>query len=327
MCLLSDLHSGRAARRVTALAAPATNLRWLARLVPVAILILALSPPSALAAESETSNIRLLRCLDEIDLVTRRHNTEATEGTEKHLKELLHSCSHVPQLHHNLGVLAANRQEWNDAITHFEHSLALDERAAMTQGSLASIYQYKASRAYKKALNLREKLKPPVLSMQTSALTNLCIAEHPQTMSQPDTIIAASLNLSAPVIVASDSSSLATSPDAQPDLAQRQDAVRYDVYSWWTAIQEQDDAALPAHYSNQDMIKSSFTERVAFPWNSLSVDIEFIDSIALVSITYPGDPEATTDAVSSSQSTSPKKHDLLLVMKEYDHMWKIVREE
>ncbi|MBX2824247.1 MAG: tetratricopeptide repeat protein, partial [Gammaproteobacteria bacterium] len=294
--------------------------------LPLVLVILSLLC-SAVVFAADASAIRTNRCLDEIDLVTRYYDSGDLEGTRERLKKLETSCSHVPQLHHNLGVLAAAEFAWNDAITYFEQSLALDERAAMTQQSLASIYQYKASRAYKKALNLSEKIKLPVLTMQSSTLTNQCRSDIALPTPQPEVLIQASLNLAPPTNQSADLTSPETLPATLPDTEQLLDAVRYDVYSWWTALQEQDDDALPAHYLRPDAAVVRHQQGNRYSWNSLTIDIEFVDQIALVSITYPPVSSATPAPKSPTLTQRTRQHDLLLVMKEHDHMWKIVREE
>lgn len=286
-----------------------------------------LAPSIVVAAESQQDAIRLNRCLDEIDLVTRHHDFTDSDSSEQKLKALEYSCSHVPQLHHNLGVIAAAKLEWKEAIAYLEKSLSLDKRAALTQQSLASIYQFKASLAYKKALNLSEKIKLPVLTMQTSALTNLCRADATPLFPQPDVIIPASLELTAPESIVTKMDSSQPLTDALINEDQIGEAVRYDVGSWWTAILEQDEEALPAHYIDADTITLPLDERLVFPWNSLTVAIEFVDRIALVSITYPPSEWAKLENNPEKSSVKQHKHDVLLVMKEQDNMWKIVREE
>ena len=66
-----------------------------------------------------TSQASLLpnSCLTDLDEATTLFNNGNSKRAAALLKVLQNSCSHLPQVHHNLGVIAGVRQQWQQALS------------------------------------------------------------------------------------------------------------------------------------------------------------------------------------------------------------------
>jgi len=113
-------------------------------------------------------------CMTELDASVAMASNEQgnTALVEQRLAKLESRCKGFPQVAHNRGVLAAQADNWPEAIEHFERSLQQDSRAAMTYRHLQQIYEYRAAAAYSKALNTPVEVPFPTFELQTSALWN-----------------------------------------------------------------------------------------------------------------------------------------------------------
>jgi len=111
-------------------------------------------------------------CLDELDTGVALARGGDSLQAKHHFENLNAKCRHLPQIQHNLGVLAANDNRWHEAIEHLEQSLLADDRAARTAEQLRQIHRFNASQAYARALNQAVQTDPPVLALQGSTVVN-----------------------------------------------------------------------------------------------------------------------------------------------------------
>lgn len=114
-------------------------------------------------------------CMRELDASVAMASNEKNNAVfiEQRLASLEDSCTGLPQLAHNRGVLAAQADNWPQAIVHFERSLQQDSRAAMTYRHMQQIFEHRAAVAYSKALNTPVDIPAPTLELQSSAIQNM----------------------------------------------------------------------------------------------------------------------------------------------------------
>lgn len=111
-------------------------------------------------------------CLVELDVaVTLARKSDLAEATKK-LEALATVCEDVPQIQHNLGVLAALDDRMSDAISYLQASVDADPRAASSVRHLQDIFSYRASLAYASALNTQSKASLPDFEFQDSTDQN-----------------------------------------------------------------------------------------------------------------------------------------------------------
>jgi len=130
------------------------------------------------------------------------------------LTHMTEYCESFAQVEHNLGVIAANNQQFDLAIEHLQQSLQLDRRSQHTLDQLQALQAYRASQAYGEALQLRSKAKAPTLSMQNSTYLN----------SLPPDATRAHSNLH----------NIAT--------------VEYELYDWWQSARDNNEESWLSHY-------------------------------------------------------------------------------
>ncbi|MBX2823309.1 MAG: hypothetical protein KTR33_01180 [Gammaproteobacteria bacterium] len=249
---------------------------------------------------------RYSRCLAEIDIASGTYFEGDSDKAGRQLNQLLHSCDQIPQLHHNLGVLAAEQQDWSQATGYFEQALALDRRAAMTQASLSAIYQYKAGLAYQKALKLSQTPDLPQFAMQDSTLTNVCLAADTRVVPTPAPDQAQPQN--------------ATQVQAR-DTGAALDEIRYDINSWWAAIREQDNDGYQAYYADGYTPPLKVEQRQFPAAEPHSLDIQLLDKIALVTVGL------SATAETSESGNGEASQELLLVMQHKGKLWQIIKEQ
>jgi len=296
-----------------------------------ASLFFSLASPSIVSGESTTA-LRLLRCFQELDNAVAAYENGRADLAQTQLNALSESCNQVPHLYHNLGTLALLRQEWDEAIAHFEKSLSLDPRAYMTQQTLNSVYRYKAALAYQKALKLDGPEAPlPTVKMQTSVLSN----SH-------------QLDLSALT---------ATQRSGAPAIAQKLnsaiDAAHFDVSTWWHAQRRHDLDAYFAFYQ-PDIYPAGFesesswrrhwaelptTSPVLLPeWSEVEFFAETLGDYMLVNLRYEAPMEASRAGGSGDTSTdkqttlepqtqSKRYMHTQLVLHQRQRLWQIIKEQ
>ncbi|MBX2882895.1 MAG: hypothetical protein KTR32_23290 [Granulosicoccus sp.] len=214
---------------------------------------------AALWAENNAIDEReSLQCSAELDaLVVRISNDAIPVKTGEHeLQRLAESCEQLPQIAHNQGVLAARSQQWSKAIKHFQVSLAMDTRAASTQRQLQKIHEYRAAKAYEKALTDPEN--------PTETASSIAIPEFEL---QDSTTV----NAIASIPGRSNYHTIST--------------VEYELYAWWQAHQAELDVAdyyvadyppLAIKHVQQDFMQEQ--------WQDLQREIAFTANDAVVII-------------------------------------------
>lgn len=199
-----------------------------------------------------------------------------TDRAKSRLNAMLDACESLPQLHHNLGVIAAAQGNWDAAIGHFRTAIANDKRSNMTHEHIQSIHHYQSAIAFAAALGLPSKAELPELIMQSSLLSD-------------------SPNRSLP----------------KSDL-QTVSTVEYELYAWWHASAEhmqlrkdknataRTDDWLSFYVSGYPAIPLEHTDTV--DWNTVERDISFTTQDAVVVLKY-------------SSNTAEHKHLLLLKLR------------
>lgn len=142
--------------------------------LPTILLLLLLAFGNTATAALQSAE-ECLRQSDEL-AQNRSKNTDAGQHRLQQLKALDEICPELPQLKHNLGVLHARHQDWDQAIAYLQESLAMDTRASHTAGMLEQIHRYHAVQAYREALQSNNPPpSPPALEFQTSDLANFSV--------------------------------------------------------------------------------------------------------------------------------------------------------
>ena len=188
-------------------------------------------------------------CLAELDKAADLYSKGNTDAASDRFDRLKHSCSHLPQVHHNLGVIAADRQQWQVASDHFQQAIADDSRTVMTQTQLFAIHQYKASVAYRKALGIPGRVDLPKLAMQNSAHMNSAQSVSSKTV-------------------------LHTVP-----------TIDYELFSWWNAAATESMAAWLEHYT-EGYPPQENTDAQMVEWENVGRDISFTEQDAVVVLSY-----------------------------------------
>lgn len=120
-------------------------------------------------------------CSEQLDKAVSVYTQGNTSAAAMQLENLATTCANLPQVHHNLGVIAGSRQQWTQAAEHFNRALADDHRSNDTRNNLQAILQYKASLAYQNALGTNSSISLPELNMQNSSIINASYAAPPKT--------------------------------------------------------------------------------------------------------------------------------------------------
>ena len=115
-----------------------------------------------------TASECLVQLDDAVNLALNSNRAAAT----KQLEALATVCEHVPQIQHNLGVLAAMDNRLPEAISYLEASVAADPRASLSVSHLQDIFRYRASVAYANALNTTTTAAEPDYTFQDSSDQN-----------------------------------------------------------------------------------------------------------------------------------------------------------
>lgn len=285
---------------------------------------------------------RMQHCFQEIDQATRSYENGRADIARSRLSLLTQSCGTIPHLFHNLGAIAVLERDWNKAIGYFEQSLSLDTRAAMTQNTLTSIYQYKAALAYKSALDLSgPEPKMPSAQMQPSDLRNNRATQFLN-------------NDSSGGLVNFPGSRIATPKYTLAELKLLMEEVHFEVSSWWQAQRQYDietyfayysSGVHPAHFDSNEQWNKQWTEwqqsqpALLPAWMDVQFEVEPLDDYMLVNLQFHSDASSTDLAATSAatdsalmeqgteQGTGQHNAHRLLVMQKIDQTWQIIKEK
>ncbi len=227
------------------------NLTFLTRLSLVIGLLLSTT------AQSTDRLLSQEQCLAQLDAAVAEatHKMSDTRRVERRFKQLEQSCPHLPQLAHNLGVLAGRNGQWPEAVRHFERSLQADSRASMTHSHLKQIFEHRAAVAYARALQTSLVAIEPVLQLQSSKDQNADAKQGNQQRSDLHTI----------------------------------STIEYELFAWWQSLQGS--VGLHEHYTsdfNKDAIRLSRQHFRGRQWHDMQREIAFTarDSVVIVSDQY-----------------------------------------
>jgi len=189
------------------------------------------------------------QCADELDKAVGLFSTGESLAAKSALEKMLDHCHHLPQVHHNLGVVAGLDQKWKIAESHFRRAIQHDSRTSMTVAHLQSMHQYRATEAYQSALRVKRKINTPILQMQDSTTVNSSFNTPPKT----------------------DQHNVAT--------------VDYELYAWWSAAAENEISAWLEHYTKGYPPLENIDAQ-AVGWNDVARDISFTAQDAVVVLRY-----------------------------------------
>ncbi len=188
-------------------------------------------------------------CSDELDNAVELYNAGRSDAAHALLEQLAEKCPQLPQVQHNLGVIAGQAKNWPLAESRFRAAIANDSRSTMTMAHLQSMHEYQATLAYQNALRIKRKVTPPDLQMQRSELTNATYR----------TEIKTSLHTVA--------------------------TVDYELFAWWTAASDTDASAWLEHYTHGYPPQEN-NDAQAVDWQEVSRDISFTAQDAVVVLSY-----------------------------------------
>ena len=191
-------------------------------------------------------------CDEELDYSVNLYNGGDSAAAKSRLQRMIDQCAHLPQVHHNLGVIAGAEKNWDAATVHFKQAIADDTRTTTTIEHLQFIHQYRATEAYQDALQLKADIKPPEFQMQSSAMVNTQFRTPPKTDQH-------------------------NGP-----------TVDYELYAWWTAAAQNNQDDWLEHYSpGYPPLENNDAKTV--DWNNVSRDISFTAQDAVVVLNYQAD--------------------------------------
>ncbi|MEE9319363.1 MAG: hypothetical protein V3U76_02855 [Granulosicoccus sp.] len=204
-----------------------------------------MSPPTPLPGA--TTGLASATCLDELDTGVAFARDGDSLRAKHHFELLDAKCHHLPQIQHNLGVLAGNDMRWSEAIDHLEQSLLADDRAARTVEQLRQIHRFNASQAYAHALNQTVQVQPPVLNLQGSTVVNSDSLRALQARTDLHTI----------------------------------STIEYELYDWWLSAQEKTPDGWLAHYIEGYPAPDRYAMR-QHEWDNLEHEIALTSEDAVV---------------------------------------------
>jgi len=197
------------------------------------------------------------QCLRAIDKLVMHVEQVDTDTAQQGLSTLAHSCEEVPQVHHNLGVIAARQGQWETAISSFQRAIALNPQTADTVKQLSDIHEFQAKKAWRVALELEQELREPLFTWQDSSDENRQISANAANI--------AGLR------------SVAT--------------VDFELYNWWHAWDATATAEWSEYYVN-GYPPPTFDEPRPVSWDEVEKDIQFTASDAAVVLKWTQDGSA-----------------------------------
>jgi len=209
----------------------------------ITLILLTIRPETAFGANVFTH----AECLRTLDKLVLHIDQLDTDTTQQGLATLAHSCEEVPQIHHNLGVMAARQGQWETAISAFERAIALNPQTADTVAQLTALHEYQAKKAWRVALELEQELIEPIFTWQNSSDENR--------------------QVSASAANSTGLRSVAT--------------VDFELYNWWHAWDAANTAEWLEHYVN-GYPPPTIDEQRPVLWDAVQIDIQFTASDAAV---------------------------------------------
>ena len=199
-------------------------------------------------------------CLERLDAAVLIARDGDERRAERVLRRLERRCEHLPQIRHDLGVLAARDDRLPEAMAHFEASLAADPRAAMTRGHLRELHRREARRAYARVLDAVPPATGRELVLQDSADVN------------------------------ADSLRASRSRGELRDFA----TLEYELYDWWASATDPDADGWLAHYVDgypRRLALASREAAAALAWEEVRRELAFTaeEAVAVLDAGAGGD--------------------------------------
>lgn len=188
-------------------------------------------------------------CLTALDNSRTLYSDGDKKASYKLLLQMRAHCTDLPQIEHNLGVIAANSQQYDAAIKHFESSLQQDKRSQDTVDQLQSVRAYQASIAYSEALQLNSRASKPTLTMQDSTSLNSQSSHWSRAQSELHNI----------------------------------STVEYELYDWWQSARDNDKEAWLSHYEQQYPPPGAMAAPVDWQNTQRRINFTAQDAVAIVS--------------------------------------------
>ena len=218
---------------------------------------MALSGPAGVAMASDaddppapTDRSAEHRCAAGLDaaVATARHG--ALDEARDALTALADECTGLPQIEHDLGVLALRAGDDDAAVRHLERALEIDERTARTVRALRELRRWRASAAWRDALGeAGTGRRPPALELLDSSATGA-----------------------------------AERLDAARDALLRDETVlAYELYEWWSTLRHGDADDADSHYAT-GAVRAPGPGAELPGWDAVETELAFTarDAVALL---------------------------------------------
>ena len=155
-------------------------------------------------------------CAAELDAAVATARRGALDAARDALDALGRQCTGLPQIEHDLGVIALRAGDHDAAVRHLERALEVDERAARTVRALREVRRWRAGLAWRDALGeTGTGRRAPALDLLGSDVTGA-------------------------------SERLEAGRDA---LLRDEAALAYELYAWWDALRRGDADDVRSHYA------------------------------------------------------------------------------
>ena len=190
------------------------------RPVALALAVAATAPPAAdaiaAAVPAPTDRSAEHWCAAELDAAVATARRGALDAARDALDALGRQCTGLPQIEHDLGVIALRAGDHDAAVRHLERALEVDERAARTVGALREVRRWRAGLAWRDALGENGPgRRAPALELLGSDVTGA-------------------------------SERLDAGRDA---LLRDETALAYELYAWWDTLRRGDADDVDSHYA------------------------------------------------------------------------------
>lgn len=232
-------------------------------------------------------------CLERLDAAV----SEAREGNlviaERQLAVLAERCEHLPQIQHDLGVIAERRGDRAAALEHLEAALLEDPRAADTVAGMRALHRQTATAAYARALGATA--QTPLSEPQSAPLAE-SLDESLDWQDSGDV----------------NADALRSSTD-RPELRSIA-TLDYELYDWWLGAANDPPDGWLAHYSDDyprrlALAQHGLTRPVG--WDDVGREIAFTENDAVAILEHAG-------------SLGPERR--LLLLRLQGNRWKIYQE-
>lgn len=198
----------------------------------------------------------LTECWRALDRAALYADDVDNDTAQQGFTSLAQSCESLPQVHHNIGVIAARRGQWEIAIQAFDAAIELYPLTADTVNQLRSLHEYQAKQAWQVALKLDTELSPPRFTLQTSRDQNQAIAAQPDHDSGLRSVT----------------------------------TIDFELYTWWHASTDSNDKAAWLNHYVKGYPAQVIPDAQVVNWNDVRRDIRFTaqDAVAVLSWDHAG---------------------------------------